>query len=207
MKNAQFLQEQKKKELRQMRVSLNSPRYFKLLESWSDFLRVCETVKQLPKDAVAPIGKLACNRINTLFYDFIKNSPKRLNDVSVTQICELHQISKHLGYHLDVFASLFPKKKIGKLLKAHTKLQSSLNQFRDMNLQYSRLREYKSGMKKAQAVRKVSLEAVDQLITDRKREKTEARKKVMKQVKRFTRKKMRKRFNSLSAALHEGDTA
>ncbi len=91
-----------------------------------------------------------------------------------------------------------------KLLKAHTKLQSSLNQFRDMNLQYSRLREYKSGMKKAQAVRKISLEAVEQLIADRKCEKTEAYKRAVKQIKRFTRKKMRKRFSSLQVMLVSG---
>ena len=93
------------------------------------------------------------------------------------------------------------------LLKAHDKLQSSLNQFRDMNLQYSRLRDYKLRMKKVQAVRKVSLEAVEQLIADRKREKIKARKKVISQIENFTRKKMRKRFKSTIALLDKGGRA
>jgi hypothetical protein len=66
-----------------------------------------------------------------------------------------------------------------------------------MNLQYSRLKEYKSGMKKAQAVRKISLEAVEQLIADRKSEKVKARTDAIKHIKRFTRRKMRKRFKSI----------
>jgi CHAD domain-containing protein len=192
-----FLQEQKKRELRRMRTSLNSPRYHRLIESWSEFLRRCENAGQLPKDALAPIGELALGRVKAIFREFIQASQGQPQDASVKEMCELHQISKHLGYHLDVFSSLFPGKKIGKLLKAHAKLQSSLNHFRDMNLQYSRLREYKSGMKRSQAVRKVSLEAVEQLIADRKSEKTKAREKSVKQIKRFTRKKMRKRFSSL----------
>jgi CHAD domain-containing protein len=193
----QFLQEQKKRDLRRMRTSLNSPRYHKLIESWSEFLRMCSSAEQLSKDAVAPIGELASKRIQDIYREFMKKAPNRSQAAGVKEICELHQISKRLGYHLDVFSSLFPEKKIGKLLKAHAKLQSSLNQFRDMNLQYSRLREYKSGMKKAQAVRKISLEAVEQLIADRENEKTKAYKKAIKQIKRFTRKKMRKRFSSL----------
>lgn len=199
-----FLQEQKKRDLRRMRTSLNSPRYHKLIESWSKFLLRCDSAEQLPDDAVAPIGELALDHIKAIFFEVVKKSQNKSQEVSVKEIYELHQISKHLGYHLEAFSSLFPGKKIDKLLKAHTKLQSSLNQFRDMNLQYSRLREYKSGMKKAQAVRKISLEAVEQLIADRKCEKTEAYKRAVKQIKRFTRKKMRKRFSSLQVMLVSG---
>ncbi len=199
-----FLQEQKKREIRRMRISLNSPRYVKLIESWSEFLQRCESTEQFPKDARAPIGRLARDRLRTIFRKFVKKSKGLSQDASVEEICELHQISKHLGYHLDVFSSLFPNKKINRLLKAHEGLQSSLNRFRDMTLQYSRLREYKSGMKKSQAVRKVSLEAVEQLITDRKSEKARARKEVIDRVERFTRSKMRKRFKSMLADPVEG---
>ena len=112
-----------------------------------------------------------------------------------------------LGYHLDVFNSLFPDKKMGKLLKAYDRLQSSLNQFRDMNLQNSRLRAYMSRMKKVQAVRKISLEAVEQLIADRQNQKAKAREQALAQVKRFTRKKMRKRFKSMLIAPVKGSGA
>lgn len=203
----QFLQEQKKRELRKMRVSLNSPRYYKLIGSWSDFLDRCKTIDQQPKSAVDPIGELALGRIKDIFRAFSKKSRGLSENISAKDLCELHQICKHLGYHLAVFSTLFPRKKVEKLLKAHSKLQSSLNQFRDMNLQYSRLREYKSGMKRSQAVRKVSLEAVEQLIADRKSEKSKAQKKAVKQIKRFTRNKMRKRFRSLPLILIEDGDA
>jgi CHAD domain-containing protein len=192
-----FLQEQKKRDLRRMRISLNSPRYYKLIESWSGFLLSCENRRRLPKDGKAPIGVLARDRIQDIYRQFVKKSKKLSNDAGVKEICELHQVSKQLGYHLEVFSSLFPEKKIARLLKFQIRLQSSLNQFRDMNLQYSRLKEYKSGMKKAQAVRKISLEAVEQLIADRKSEKVKARTDAIKHIKRFTRRKMRKRFKSI----------
>ncbi len=195
-----FLQEQKKRELRRMRTSLDSPRYFRLVESWSEFLQSCQNADHLPKAANKPIGKLARERIREIYSEFVDRSRDMPQDVSSDGICDLFLLSKHLGYEMDVFSSLFPDKKMARLLKAHDRLQSSLNQFRDMNLQYSRLGEYRARMVKTQAVRRISLEAVEQLIADRKGEKANARKRVMKQIKRFTRKKMRKRFKSILAA-------
>ena len=192
-----FLQEQKKRDMRRMRTSLDSPRYFKLIESWSEFLQSCHNVDNLPKAASAPIGKLARKHIREIYRKFVKKAKCVTHDASVDEIYKLFHLSKHLGYHMDVFSTLFPNKKMRKLLEDHDRLQSSLNQFRDMTLQYSRLREYKSRMKKTQAVREISLEAVEQLIADRKREKIKAHKKVMKQIKHFARKKMRKHFKSI----------
>jgi len=187
-----------------MQVSLKSPRYFRLIESWNDFLLDCQNSDQLPKTAHAPIGKIARDCIWDIYCEFLRKSEDVSLDTKADELCELHQISKHLGYHMDVFSSLFPIKRMNRLLKAHDRLQSSLNQFRDMNLQYSRLKEYKSKMKKVQAVRKISLEAVEQLIADRKSEKERARERVMNQIERFTREKMRNRFNSILIAPYKG---
>jgi len=195
-----FLNKQKKKELRGMRTSLDSPRYYKLIESWSDFLHGCQESDRLPKAAKEPIGSLAREHIREIYRELVKRAKGVSNDSSIDEICKLFHLSKHLGHHMDMFSSLFPRKKMGRLLKSHERLQSSLNQFRDMTLQHSRLKEYKSKMKKTQAVRDISLEAVEQLIADREREKVKAHKRVMKQIKRFTRKKMRKRINSILAA-------
>jgi len=86
---------------------------------------------------------------------------------------------------------------MARLLKKHAKLQRRLNRSRDIALQYHRLKNYSARMSKAQAVREISLEAVEQLIADRKREKKTARDRAFAQVERFTRKKMRKRFKSM----------
>jgi hypothetical protein len=169
-------------------------------------LRECARVEQLPEGGAVPIGILARGLIRGIYLQFVKKSKKLPQHAPAKELYELHQMSKQLGYHMDVFGSLFPEKKIKKMLKSQAKLQSSLNQFRDMNLQYSRLREYKSGMKRAQAVRKASLEAVEQLIADRKSEKAKAHKKAIKQIKRFTRRKMRKRFKSILSSPAEGST-
>ncbi len=199
-----FLQEQKRREIRRMRISLDSPRYFRLIESWKEFLQDCQDLEQAPKAAMTPIGDLARGRIWDIYSELVRNAKGLGQGDNADEICVLHQISKHLGYHLDVFSSLFPAKKMGKLLKAHDRLQSSLNQFRDMNLQNRRLREYMARMKEVQAVRKISLEAVEQLIADRQIQKAKAREEVIYQVEKYTRKKMRKRYRSMLAVSDKG---
>ncbi len=202
-----FLRDEKRRELRRMRTSLDSPRYFRLIETWSDFLQICMEYDPLPKDANKAIGKLVRKRIGAIYSEFVHGAKGLTQDSGFDEMRALHQISKRLGYHMDVFGSLFPDREMGKLLKAQARVQARLNQFRDMDLQYTRLREYKSRMKKVQAVRKISLEAVEQLIADRRIEKDKARKKALKQVGRFTRKEMRKRFKSLLAAPVKGGGA
>ncbi len=202
-----FLHERKKRGLRRMRTSLDSPRYHRLIESWSEFLQDCQNAGSLPKAAMKPIGKIARERIKDGYRELATKSKGLAQDANVDDICKLFHISKRLGYHMDAFSSLFPNKKMCRLLESHDRLQSSLNQFRDMNLQYSRLSEYKSKMKKTQAVRKISLEALEQLIVDRKSENAKARKEVMKQIKRFTHKKMRKCFKSVLSLPVKGNGA
>ncbi len=192
-----FLQKEKQEKLWQMRVALESSRYLRLIESMEHLLQSCKDTENLPQAALITIEKVARNSIWSSYRTLVQAARELPDAAKLEQICELHQISKHLGYQLDLFRSLFPSKSMARLLKAHAKLQRCLNQFRDMALQYRRLKHYSARMTKAQAVREISLEAVEQLIADRKREKREARNRVLTQIEWFTRKKMRQRFKSL----------
>ncbi len=191
-----FLQSQKQQELRRMRVSLESTRYFRLIESWSQFLKDCKDADELPAAAQSPIGDIARDCIWSIYRELVQKAKNISSNTKADDICDLHQTSKRLGYHMDVFKSLFPAKSMARLIDEHSRLQQCLNQFRDMNLQYSRLRSYKAKMGQVQAVRAISLEAVEQLIVDRKNEKRKARKQVISQIDSFTRKKIRKHFKS-----------
>ncbi len=199
-----FLQSQKKKELRRMRVSMGSTRYLKLIESWEHFLTDCKDAESLPAAAQAPIGTIARDCIWNIYRELLQTARKISPDAKADELNELHQMSKLLEYHMDVFKSLFPAKRMARLLDEQDRLQQSLNQFRDLNLQYSRLKHYKAQMGQAQAVRAISMEAVEQLIQDRKKERRKARKQVIAQIRRFIKKKMRKRFESTITAPIKG---
>jgi CHAD domain-containing protein len=199
-----FLQNQKQQELRRMRISLESTRYFRLIESWAHFLAECKDANSLSAAARAPIGVMARDSIWNIYGELLQTATNISSEARADELCELHQLSKLLEYHMDVFKSLFPAKRMARLLAEHDGLQCCLNQFRDLNLQYSRLKRYKAKMGRAQAVRAISMEAVEQLILDREQEKQKARKQVVAQIKRFTKKKMRKRFKSILTASIEG---
>ena len=194
-----FLQSQKQQELRRMRVSLESTRHLRLIESWAQFLTECKDADQPPAVAQAPIVVIARDCIWSIYRELLQKARNISPDTKADEICELHQISKRLGYHMDVFKSLFPAKAMARLIEEHKSLQQCLDQFRDMNLLYNRLKNYKAKMGQAQAVRAISLEAVGQLIVDREKEKRKARKQVVSQIGRFIKKKMRKRFKSTLA--------
>ncbi len=199
-----FLQNQKQQELRRMRISLESTRYFRLIESWAHFLNECKEANSLPAVARAPIGVIARDSIWNIYCELLQTASNISPEARADELCELHQLSKLLEYHMDVFKNLFPAKRMARLLDEHDNLQHSLNKFRDLNLQYSRLKHYKAKMGQAQAVRAISMEAVEQLILDREQEKKKARKQVITQIKRFTKKKMQKRFKSMLTTPAEG---
>jgi len=192
-----FLQNEKQNKLWQMRVSLESSRYLKLIESLSRYLRECKGAKNLPKAAYIPIDTAASSNIQALYRDLLHGTRQLSATAKAEKICQLHQISKHLGYHMDLFRSLFPAKRMLRLAQEQEKLQQRLNQFRDLDLQFRSLKDFSARMKRSQEVLDISVEAVEQLIMVRNHEKGRAHDKAVDQLQYFTRKKMRKNFKSM----------
>lgn len=199
-----FLQGQKQHELRRMRISMESTRFFRLIESWAHFLTDCKDADNLPAAAYAPIGTIARDRIWGIYRELLQAASHISSAAKADELCELHQISKLLEYHMEVFKDLFPAKRMARIFQEQDGLQQALNQFRDLNLQYSRLKLYKAKMGQAQAVRAISMEAVEQLILDREKEKRRALEQVVSKLKHFIKKKTRKRFKSILTAPIEG---
>jgi len=192
-----FLQSEKQDKIWQMRVVLESSRYLKFMESLSRYLRECKGAENLPRAAYIPIDTAARGSI-WAFYRDLSHGTRRLSATTkAEEICQLHQISKRLGYHMDLFRSLFPAKRMLRLVQEQEKLQRRLNQFRDLDLQYRGLRDFSAKMKGSQEVLEISVEAVEQLIMVRNHEKAMALDKAVDQLQYFTRKKMRNNFKSM----------
>ncbi|MCP4128111.1 MAG: CHAD domain-containing protein [Gammaproteobacteria bacterium] len=202
-----FLQGEKQKKLWQMRVALESSRYLRLIESMDHLLQGCKDADTLPPAASIAIDRAACNGIWSSYRVLVEAARGLPATPKPEQIYELHQISKHLGYQMDLFRSLFPSKRMERLIRAHDRLQRRLNRFRDIDLQYRRLQNYIARMTKAQAVREISIEAVKQLIADRKCEQRKARNRAATQIEHFTRKKSRKQFKSMFKRPFKGGAA
>lgn len=192
-----FLQSEKQEKLAQMRVALDSYRYLRLTDSMSSYFRSFSSVGELPAGAAAPIEITASNSIYTIYRELVKAAHNLLPNPKAEKIIALYQTSKRLGYHMEIFSSLFPGKRMRQLQSEQGKLQQCLSQYRDVDLQYRRLRDYLSRMTRTQAMREISLEAMEQLIADRKRERKRARVLVLNQIEQFTRKKIRERFKSM----------
>ena len=199
-----FLQSEKQEQLMPMQVALASPRYLRLTDSLHSYLHSCRGADELPDAISIPIEVAASNGIHSIYSELLQAGRGLSVTAKVEKIHALYQICKRLGYHMEIFSSLFPGKHMRRLQQAHGKLQQRLNHFRDVDLQCHRLKDYLSRMTRTQAMREISLEAMEQLIDDRKRERKKALSRAMTQIELFTRKKMRKRFRAVFALPAKG---
>ncbi len=193
----EYLQDQKSAKQWQMRTALESTRYKKLMENWKRFLDLKQAQKDLPEAAGRPIREVVGIRIADLYREVFSLGRKLDEESSAEALVALHQTSKKLGYHLELFHSLFPKKKIAWLMEAQLSLQKILNSFHDLNLQHDALLEYRQKMQQEQRTMPVWLETMDLLVEDRERECRKVRLEFPEMFKKLTRKKRQKQVRSL----------
>lgn len=195
----QFLKSEKTAQQRKMRVPLESPRYVRLMKKWRAFLKRDITDLDLSLDAKKPILEIASRCIWDIYQDVILMGKAITDKSPANSLLELHQISKRLGYQMEIFQTLYPAKKLAPLLKIQTSLQENLNAFHDLNVQYNDLLDDRKRMKREQRTMPIWLEAIDQLAAEINSERKEERRKFHDCYERLAGKKMQKRFRSLFA--------
>lgn len=198
----EYLKDQKAAKQWQMRTALESTRYKKLMQNWKNFLAQKQAHQDMPSSAGHPIREIVAVRIADLYREILSLGRKLDEESSAEALMALHQTSKKLGYHLELFNSLFPKKKVARLMDAQLSLQENLNSFHDLNLQHDALLEYRHKMQQEQRTMPVWLETMDLLVEDRERECRKARREFPERFKKLAGKKMQKQFRSL---LEDGD--
>lgn len=194
-----FLKSQKTGQQRKMRVPLESPRYNRLMEKWRNFLKKDINHQDLPSDAGRPILQIASRCIWDIYQEVLTKGEAITDKSPTDELLQLHQISKRLGYQIEIFQTLYPAKKLAPLLEVLNRLQENLNVFHDLNLQYSYLLDDRKRMKQEQRTMPIWLEAIGQLAAGIDIERKEERRKFYDCFKQLSGKKMQKRFRSLFA--------
>jgi CHAD domain-containing protein len=120
---------------------LNSTRYAEIMTEWKRYLEDQEEEPE-SKNAAKPIIKLA-RKVIRKKYDQILRQGKAIKASSPDEaLHELRLTCKKLRYLLEIFSSLFPRKKINRLINQLKKLQDNLGRFNDLIIQQDRLKEY-----------------------------------------------------------------
>lgn len=194
-----FLRNQKKSGQHELKIALESPRYLRFMELWHRFIEGEKALEDLLPEAKRPIIELANRGILDLYQKLLKTGKTITLGTSADSLDELHKISKLLGYEIELFTSLYQKKRITPLINTQQNMQKYLDRFHDLNLQHKALLASREKMKREQRTMPVWLEAIDLLAADLAKENKKVQKKVAKQFYRFSRKKIRKQFRDCFA--------
>jgi CHAD domain-containing protein len=121
--------------LEEVREGLSSSEYAKVLGEWEAFLSKPVPKKPVAANATIPIVDLARKRIYKRYRRVIKDGDYILTHTQDEYLHALRIECKKLRYLMEFFASLFPRKKMARLIKQLKKLQDNLGDFNDLSVQ------------------------------------------------------------------------
>jgi CHAD domain-containing protein len=114
---------------------LSSSEYDRALNEWAEFLNEPVPKKPDAANATMPIVELARKRIYKRYGRVIKDGDYILTHTQDEYLHALRIECKKLRYLMEFFASLFPRKKLARLIKQLKKLQDNLGDFNDLSVQ------------------------------------------------------------------------
>ncbi len=121
--------------LEEVTDSLSSSEYAGLLGEWQAFLNEPVPKKPVAANATMPIVDLARKRIYKRYRRVIRDGNYILTHTQDELLHALRIECKKLRYLMEFFASLFPRKQLGRLNKQLKKLQDNLGEFNDLSVQ------------------------------------------------------------------------
>jgi CHAD domain-containing protein len=134
-----YFRAQREQALQDVVVGLDSAEYARILRDWEVFLN--QPVPETPEatNAAMPIIELARQRIYRRYRRVVKDGNYALDHTQDELLHALRIECKKLRYLLEVFASLFPPKKVARLINQLKRLQDNLGEFNDLSVQQAYL--------------------------------------------------------------------
>ena len=114
---------------------LNSQKYATNVADWETFLNQSVSEEYAGANAAVPIVKLARKRIYRKYCRIIKDGTYILTHTEDELLHALRLECKKLRYLLEFFASIFPAKKVARLIKQLKLLLDYLGDFSDLSVQ------------------------------------------------------------------------
>jgi CHAD domain-containing protein len=130
-----YLRTQREQALQDVIVGLDSAKCARILRDWEVFLN--QPVPETPEaaNAAIPIIDLARQRIYRRYRRVVKDGNYVLEHTQDELLHALRIECKKLRYLLEFFASLFPPKKVARLISQLKRLQDNLGEFNDLSVQ------------------------------------------------------------------------
>jgi CHAD domain-containing protein len=130
-----YLRVQRERALEVVIASFDQERSRRILLDWKTFLREPVPEKPQPANALTSIIDLACQRIYKHYRRIIKDGKEILKNPQDELMHALRIECKKLRYLIEFFASLFPPKKVRRLIDQLKQLQDNLGDFNDLSIQ------------------------------------------------------------------------
>ena len=130
-----YLRTLRQKALEKVKITLSSPEYAGVLGEWEEFLHEPPSPKGSAANAAVPIIDLARKRIFKHYRRVIEEGEVILTYTQDELLHALRVECKKLRYLMEFFASLFPEKKMARLIKQLKNLQDNLGDFNDLSVQ------------------------------------------------------------------------
>ncbi|MDE0299243.1 MAG: CHAD domain-containing protein [Candidatus Poribacteria bacterium] len=136
-----FLNDKRSKVLEDFKNSLCSAEYSKAVRKWEDFLNEPLAESPTAPNATVPISELARKRIHKRYTEILKTGAQPSETANDHRLHALRIECKKLRYLMEFFFSLFPRRKISRLIKELKSLQDNLGDFNDLCIQRAYLRK------------------------------------------------------------------
>jgi CHAD domain-containing protein len=136
-----FLESHQKMEHSAMVKKLNSPYFRTMIKELRTFLEDA-SVQVGGDNAATPISELANKRIYKMYCRVMKDGKSITDDSPSEHLHDLRKECKKLRYLMEFFRSIYPEKKIARLIKPLKQLLDNLGNFQDLEVQADKLRDY-----------------------------------------------------------------
>ena len=121
--------------------SLGSTRFRDVLKSWRAFVEAPVPERSAVPNAMRPVKEVADERIWRMYRRVSKEGRAIMPDSPPEDLHELRKSCKKLRYLLEFFSSLYPKKRVGGMVKQLKVLLDNLGRFQDLAVQAEHLRD------------------------------------------------------------------
>ncbi len=194
---SEFLERHRRLEHREMVQLMGTPRFGNLLTDWESFLaRPFDTDAERPASEV-PILELASERIWRAHQRVLKRGSAIGPETPPKALHRLRLHCKKLRYLLEFFRSLYPPEQMASLIGALKRLQDSLGDFNDQEVQQVRLVQFAQAMQVEGLGTASTLMAMGRLVATLERKQIEERRVLHKRFKQFSKPQNRRTFCEL----------
>jgi CHAD domain-containing protein len=171
----EYLQRERSKALQKVVSGLRTMKHETVLNDWEVFLNEPRNDSETAVNAKLPIIYLAKKRIYAKYRSVVKAGNLILENTEDELLHALRIQCKKLRYLMEFFSSLFPPKKINRLIEQLKKLQNNLGDFNDLCVQEEYLLDISRKLPVTQQQQKKVLVAIGSLIGTLNRERQTAK--------------------------------